>query len=108
MSGPRRPEDPPAWPLGCATAVLGIFLSVNIVGLMGILFAAASLPPWLERAGPLLAGLAVPLLLLVGWAAARQRNPYAARVMLWGIAFTLVALSVATATFDWIDRLNGL
>jgi uncharacterized membrane protein len=108
VSAPRRPDDPPAWPLGCLTALLGLFLSVNIVGLLGILFATAGLPPWLARAGPLIAGLTVPVLMVIGWAAARRRNPYAARVMLWGIAFTLVALAVATATFDWIDRLNGL
>lgn len=110
MSGPPRqpPEPPLAWPLGCAVALLGLMLGFNLVGLAGILFAAAALPPWLARAGPIAAGLAVPLLLLAGALLARRRNPYAARVLLWGFAFTLVAASALTALFDTIDRLSGL
>jgi hypothetical protein len=110
MSGrrPQAPSDPPSWPLGCFVALLGLFLTLNVVGLGGILFAAAGLPPWLERAGPLASGLLIPLLMVMGWLAARRRNPYAARAMLWSIAFTLVAFSLLTAFFDWFDRLNGL
>lgn len=106
-SGPRR-EDPPAWPLGCGVALLGMLLSFTISGLFGILFAAPGLPAWLARLGPLLASLFVPTLMVVGWAFARRHNPYAARALLWGVAFTLVALVALTALFDYVDRLNGL
>lgn len=110
MSKPphQRPDDAPAWPLGCAVALLAILLSFNLAGILGILFAVGGLPPWVERAAPLLGWLPVPLLMLAGWALGRRRNPYGARVLLWGFAFTLVFLSAMTAFFDFVDRLNGL
>jgi hypothetical protein len=105
---PRRRDDTPAWPLGCAAALLGLVLSFNIAGVVGILFAALTLPGWLGRAVPLLGWILVPLLMLVGWALARRRNPYGARVLLWGFALSLVFLSALTALFDFVNRLSGM
>jgi hypothetical protein len=87
--------------------MLGLLLSFTIAGLARIFFVAV-LPPGLERAIPLLGWLPVPLLMLVGWALGRRRNPYGARVLLWGFALTLASLAAMTALFDFVDSLNGL
>jgi hypothetical protein len=100
--------DLPAWPLGCAIALLGLLLMVTLLGLSGILFASAGLPPWLERGGPVAVGLSVPLLMLVGWAVGRRRNPYGARALLWGFLLTLALGTALTLLFNLIDRLNGM
>lgn len=106
--GKHQPADPPAWPLGCGVALLGFCLGFPIAWLVGGIIAALELAPWLERAGPLIGWLAVPLLLLGGFGLLRRANPYAARILLWGVAFSLLALTVSTALFDLIDRLSGL
>jgi ABC-type transport system involved in cytochrome bd biosynthesis fused ATPase/permease subunit len=102
---PRHRHDTPAWPLGCAAAVLGLLLSFNIAGLIGYIVSRTALPPWLMPAGPLLGWLLVPLLMLAGWAVARRRNPYGARVLLWGFALSLLLLAALTALFDLLNRL---
>jgi hypothetical protein len=109
----RRPgsqwrEDLPAWPLGCGLALLGLLLTVNLVGLAGVIFAAAGLPRWLERGGPVAFGLAVPLLMGLGWLLARRRNPYAARALRWGLLLTVAFAAALTLLFNLIDRMSGL
>jgi hypothetical protein len=101
-------ESLPAWPLGCALALLGLLVSVSLLGLAGILFASAGLPLWLERGGPVLLGLSVPLLMLLGWAVGRRRNPYGARALLWGFALSLAFGVALTLLFNLIDRLSGV
>lgn len=101
-------DEYPSWPLGCGVAFLGLFLSFPIAWLLAPLIAAVDVAPWLARVGPLLAWLAVPLLMLAGWWPLRRQNPYAARVLLWGFAFSLALLAVGTALFDFVDRLSGL
>lgn len=101
-------QNLPAWPLGCGIALLGLLLGVSLLGLGGILFATAALPPGIARAGPVLLCLAVPALTLVGWGAARRRNPYAARALLWACGIMLAVSAALTLLFNLIDRLNGL
>jgi hypothetical protein len=101
-SGDDR-RDTPAWPLGCLLAGLGLFLAVNMLGLAGILFAAARLPLWLEIGGPIAVALIVPALLLGGGLYARKRNPYAARALLWGFALILALGATLTLIFNLID-----
>lgn len=109
----RRPgsqwrEELPAWPLGCGLALLALLLMVNLFGLAGALFATAGLPRWLELGGPIAIGLAVPLLMGLGWLLARRRNPYAARALRWGLLLTLVFAAALTLLFNLIDRMSGL
>jgi hypothetical protein len=103
-----RPDDrraTPAWPLGCLLAGLGLFLAVNLLGMAGILFAAARLPLWLEIGGPIAVALIVPALLLGGGLYVRRRNPYAARALLWGFALFLALGGALTLIFNLIDWL---
>jgi len=104
----RWRQELAAWPLGCALALLGLLMMVSLLGLTGILFATAGLPLWLGRGGPVAVGLAVPLLMLVGWWLARRHNPYGARVLLWGFAITLAIGVALTLLFNLIDRLSGV
>jgi hypothetical protein len=104
----RRREDLPAWPLGCGLALLALLLMVNMLGLAGILFASAGLPGWLERGGAAALGLAVPLLMGLGWLLARRRNPYAARALRWGLVLTVAFAAGLTLLFNLIDRISGL
>jgi hypothetical protein len=94
--------------VGCVVSFLGAILAFNAMGFVGILLAGAGVPFWAEQAGVITIGVAPALLMLAGWALARRRNPYGARVLLWGFALTLVALSVLTAVFNFVDRLNGI
>lgn len=96
----------PAWPLGCVVAVLSLLLMVNLVGLLGILAAAAGGPPWLVIGVPLAAGLTVLLAQLGGWALLRRRNPYAARVLLWGFGLTLALGAAITVALNLVDYLT--
>jgi hypothetical protein len=106
--GGRWREELPAWPLGCGLALLALLLMVNLLGLAGVIFAAAGLPLWLERGGPVALGLAVPLLMGVGWLLARRRNPYAARSLRWGLLLTVAFAAGLTLLFNLIDRWSGL
>lgn len=107
MSAPSgRRDDPPAWPLGCATALLGLLLSFPIAALLGSVIVSLNLPQWLARAAPLFGWLVIPLLMLAGWPFARRRNPYGARVLLWGFALSLALLAALTALFDLVNRLT--
>lgn len=104
---PPRREAAPAWPLGCGAALLGLLLSFNLAGLVGAILAAIAMPPWLAGVAPLFGWLIVPLLMLAGWALARSRNPYGARVLLWGFAHSLALLAALAALFNLVDRLSG-
>jgi hypothetical protein len=106
--GSQWREDLPAWPLGCGLAILSLLLMVNLLGLAGVLFAAAALPSWLERGGPVAVGLAVPLLMGLGWLLARRRNPYAARTLRWGLVLTLAFAAALALLFNLSDRMSGL
>ena len=108
MSQRYDPRKQPAWPLGCALAFFGLLLIVNLLGLTGILFASGGLPLWAERGGPVLVALAVPALMLGGGLYARSRNPYGARVLLWGFALTLGLGLAITIVLNLIDRLSGM
>lgn len=108
MGRPYDPRKQAAWPLGCAVAFFGLLLIFNLLGLGGVVFAAGGLPPWLQRAGPAALGLAVPALMLLGAALARRRNPYGARVLIWGFAITVVSCGAITLLLNLVDRLSGV
>lgn len=103
MTSADERRNTPAWPLGCLLAGLGLFLAINLLGLAGILFAAARLPLWLEIGGPIIVALIVPALLLGGGLYARKRNPYAARALLWGFALILTLGGLLTLILNLID-----
>lgn len=103
--GGYDPRKTPAWPLGCAVAFFGLGLVVNVLGLGGIIFASAGLPPLIERGGTFALALCVPALMLVGWLFARRRNPYGARVILWGLGLTLALGALITLVFNLVDRI---
>ena len=101
-----RRYDTPAWPVGCGLALLSLLLMFNLVGLSGVL--AAALPPALAVAVPLVATAIVPLALIAGAAWARRHNPYAARVLLWGLGISLALIGVFYLYTAWLDRVSGL
>lgn len=102
------PPDPPAWPLGCVLAGLALVLLVNLMAGVGLLLAAAGVPRWLEVASIVAIAAALPLAMLAGGRAARRRNPYGARVLLWGALLTLALGAALTLIFNLVDRLNGV
>lgn len=93
----------PAWPLGCALALLSLLLMVNLAGLLGMLAAAGGGPAWLVIGVPLAVSLAVPFAQLIGWALVRRRNRYAARVLLWGFGLTLALGAAITVALNLVD-----
>ncbi|NTU82719.1 MAG: hypothetical protein HGA45_25675 [Chloroflexales bacterium] len=96
----------PAWPLGCALAFFALLLIFNLLGLAGIVFASGRLPMWAERGGPILLATAVLALMLWGGVYVRHRNPYASRVLLWGLGLTLAFGAALTILFNLIDWLS--
>jgi hypothetical protein len=106
MSRPRRADGhgPLAWPLGCALALLNLLLMLGLSSGLGILLAGGPLPPWLAVGAALLVPAAE---LIIGSWLRRGRNLYAGQAMLWGVAITLVALSLLTVVLSQIDRASG-
>jgi hypothetical protein len=110
VANPKRApqQQVPAWPLGCVLALLNLLLMLGLSSGLGILFVGGPFPPWLSVGVPVGIALLVPVAeLTIGVWLRRGHNPYAGQAMLWGVAITLVALSLLTIIFDAIDRASG-
>ncbi|MCX7789027.1 MAG: ZIP family metal transporter [Chloroflexaceae bacterium] len=103
---PQAPRTYAAWPVGCVVAGLSLLVMVNAFGLFGILAAAGNGPRWLQVGAPLFFSLLAPLAQIIGWWFARRRNPYAARVLLWGFGLTLAFGAIITVVLNVIDVLT--
>lgn len=88
--------------------VLNLLLMLGLSTALGILFANGPWPDWLAVGAPIAAALLVPAAeLVIGSWLRRGRNPYAGQALLWGVAITLIAISLLTAILGAIDRASG-
>ncbi|NJM08177.1 hypothetical protein HC891_21355 [Candidatus Gracilibacteria bacterium] len=102
----------PAWPLGVVLALLNLLFGCNAFGLVAIQMTALGSSHVIAQLLPLLFVLIIPLAELIGGLVLRKgKHRYAAHVLLYGVAFSVIIGAALTLLFNVIDyfvlRQNG-
>ncbi|NJN16120.1 MAG: hypothetical protein HC822_07475 [Oscillochloris sp.] len=98
----------PTWPIGCVFSIFNLLLLFNTFAMLGALSSAAAFAPMQAVSIPYAAVVVLLLAEMTGAILLRRRNPYAARVLWWGIGLTFLFGGIFVGFTNWMDAASGV